>query len=332
MMKNIAVLGARSMIGCELIQILEQRDFPVGEAYFMAPGDTGGEETFFKDREIRLQNDYDSFADNVDIVFCCLDRMQTRSAAQKFGKKALFIDCARAFSSRSGVPCIIPEINGEVLTQQHNLVTNPWSMTIQLLMALHPLHLNFHLKHLHVVGLAAVSDLDWDAVDELSYEYEYLATGVNIEKCEDSVFPHTIGGNLIPQAGGFTRQGLTEEEAVMVREASMMLGTGDIKISATMVWAPVRRGHCQAVSAGFDRKIPLAEVRGILQKAPGIIIRKHDDEYAMPESVVGKDEVFVGRLRPDPVFENGLSMWIACDNLRKGSALNAVQIAELLPA
>ncbi|MBE0432092.1 aspartate-semialdehyde dehydrogenase [candidate division WOR-3 bacterium] len=331
-MKNIAVLGVRNMIGSELIKILEQRDFPAGEVYFTAPGDTGGEETFFKDKEVRLQNNYDAFADNVDIVFCCLDRVQARSAASKFKKKALFIDCARAFSSTPGVPCVIPEINGEVLMQQHNLVTNPWSMTIQLLMVLHPLHVNFQLKHLHVVGLAAVSDLDWDAVDELSYEYEYLATGLNIEKCEGSVFPHTIGGNLIPQVGDFARQGDTEEEAVLAKEVSMMLGTADIKISATMVWAPVRRGHCLAVSAGFERKTPLVEVRDILKKAPGVTIVKHDDEYPMPESVVGKDEVFVGRLRADKVFDNGLSMWIACDNLRKGSALNAVQIAELLPA
>lgn len=331
-MKNIAVLGVGTMIGSELLRILEARDFPAGEVYFMSAGDTSGEEIFFKDRHFGLYNDFDAFADKVDIVFSCLDQVGTRSAAVKFEKQAILIDCARAFSAAPDVPCVIPEINGDILARPHPVIANPGPMTIQLLMALHPLHINFRLKQLRVVGLAAVSDLGWEALDQLSYEYEYLATGLNIERSENSFFPCAIGGNLIPQVGDVTGQGMTEEESVLVRETSMLLNADDIRMSATLIWAPVVRGHCLAVAAGFEKNILPDDARGMLGKSAGVEIMEHDDAYPTPESVVGRDEVVVGRLRPDAVFENGLSMWIAGDNLRKGSALNAVQIAERLSA
>lgn len=331
-MKNIAVLGVGTMIGSELLRILEQRDFPAGEAYFMSPGDTSGEEIFYKGEHFGLHNDHDPFADKVDIVFSCLERVLARSVAPRFSERVVFIDCTRAFAGTPDVPCVIPEVNGDVLTQPHRVIANPGSMVIPLLMALHPLHVRFRLDRLHVVGMAAVSELGWEALDQLSYEYEYLATGLSVDNSGESILPGTIGGNLIPQAGDFTDQGRTEQEAMLIQEVSAMLGTGNVRMSATMVWAPVVRGHCLAVTVGFEKEAPLAEVRQILGEAPGMALVEGDEAYPMPESVVGKDEVFAGRLRPDKVFENGLSMWLACDNLRKGSALNAVQIAELLPA
>jgi len=183
---------------------------------------------------------------------------------------------------------------------------------------------------MHVTALSAVSDLGKDALDELNYEYEFLAVGEPVEKAEDSVFPFTIGNNLIPQVGDFVHKGYTEEEAMLVKEITGILGQDDILVSATYIWVPVRQVNNTVVYAGFEERVLVADAKEVLKSASGVKIMAHDDEYPTPEGVVGSDEIFVGRLRQDAVFENGISMWVSADNLRKGSALNAVQIAELL--
>jgi len=329
-MKNIAVLGVDSLIGGELLGILQQRNYPTNEIYFMATRDKHAQTVVFGNKEIELLRDYEYFLDKVDIVFCCLDRIQARSVAPDFKKKSLFIDCSRAFGFAPDVLHVIPEINANAITEKTTLIANPNPMTIQLLVALYPLHKNCGLKRLHVVAFASVSEFGQDALDELSYEYEYLALGKPAEKAESSVFPYTIGNNVIPQVGDFIGHDDTEEEAMLAKEVSMILKTDDIQMSTTAVWVPVQRGNCLVVYADFEKESTLPEVKEILKKAPGVAIMKNDEEYPMPENVVGRDEVFVGRLRKDSVFKNGFSMWIAADNLRKGSALNAIQIAELL--
>jgi aspartate-semialdehyde dehydrogenase len=329
-MKNIAVLGADSLIGRELLGILQQRNYPANEIYLMAAGNRPPQTAAFGNREIELLRDYGYFLNKVDIVFCCLDRLRARRAASDFKKKSLFIDCSRALSFAPDVLHVIPEINASAINEKTRLIANPNPMTIELLVALCPLHKNCRVKRLHVVAFASVSEFGQDALDELSYEYEYLALGGPAEKAESSVFPYTIANNIIPQVGDFIGHGDTEEEAMLTREVSMILKTDDIQISTTAVWVPVQRGNCLVVYADFERGLKMTEVKEILKKAPGVAVMKNDEEYPMPENIVGKDEVFVGRLRKDCVFENGFSMWIAADNLRKGSALNAVQIAELL--
>ncbi len=329
-MKNIAVLGSDSLIGIELIRILEQRDYPVADLYFMNPADNCVETIVFKGRQFEVLRDYDTFLDKVDVVFCCLDKVNTRAAVSKFKEKAVVVDCSRAFNFAGEIAQVIPEVNPDSVRREKALITNPSPMTIQLLVATYPLHKKHGLKCLHATAFMAISDLGRDALAELSYEYEYLAVGSDASKSDDSVFPYTIGSNLIPQVGDFTGTGDTEEEGVIAREVLNMLKTNEIQIGVTAVWVPVRRGSSMAICAGFEDHITVAEARKLLKKAPGVEIMDRDEEYPMPENVVGKDDVFVGRIRTDKVFENGLAFWIATDNLRKGSALNAVQIAELL--
>jgi aspartate-semialdehyde dehydrogenase len=259
-----------------------------------------------------------------------LDKIQARAVVSKFRKKSLVVDCSGAFRFAPHVHHIIPEINGHVLTEPTGIVANPSPITIQLGLVLFPLHEKFRLKHMHVVALDAVSDLGRDALDELDYEYEFLAVGEPVEKAYDSVFPYTIGSNLIPQIGDFVHQGYTEEETLLPKEIADIFGQDDILVSATYIWVPVRRTISAVVYIDFDEKISATEAKKVLKSAKGVKLMSHDDEYPTPECVVGTDDVFVGRLRKDVVFPNGLAMWISADNLRKGSALNAVQIAELL--
>jgi len=329
-MKNIAVLGANSLVGTELISILEQRDYPTNNTYFYNTEGPGGETALFKGKSIEVLSDYSGFVDEVDLVFCCVDRVRARVLASKFKKKSLVIDLSGAFRLAQDVPHIIPEVNGQEMKDHKGLIANPNPITIELLIALYPLHEKYKLRHLHVTALNAVSDFGKDALDELNYEYEFLAVGESVEKAADGVFPYTIGSNIIPQIGDFVHKGYTEEETLLAQEITRILGNDDIVIGATCMWVPVRRADCAVLAAGFEEEISVSEAKKVLKKAGGVKLMSHDEEYPTPEYVVDKDEVFIGRLRQDAVFQNGLAMWLATDNLRKGSALNAVQIAELV--
>jgi aspartate-semialdehyde dehydrogenase len=328
-MKNIAVLGVDSLIGSELVRILQQRNYPISEIYLMANVDKSRQSVVFRDKEIGVLHGYESFLDKVDIAFCCLDRVAARDAVPDF-KNSLVIDCSRAFSFAPDVLHVIPEVNANAITKATTLIANPSAITIQALVALYPLHEKLRLRRLHVVALVAVSEFGQDALDELSYEYECLALGKTVEKTENVVFPYNIGNNVIPQVGDFVDHENTEEEEMFAKEASIILQTDEIRASTTAVLVPVKRCNCLVVYADFEKESSLGGVKAILKKAPGVAIMKDNEAYPMPENTTGKDEVFVGRLRKDSAFENGISMWIAADNLRKGSALNAVQIAEFI--
>lgn len=329
-MKNVAVLGVDSLIGAELMRILEERGYPAADLYLTGSVVATGDSVNFNGRQIEVLRDYDTFIDKVDIVFCCLDKVCARVAVSKFKETARIIDCSRAFNFAGGVDLVIPEINPDDVTREKSLFVNPSPLTLALLLPIYSLHEKFGLKCMHVTAFTAISDLGKDALAELSYEYEHLAVGSDASKSEGSIFPYTIGNNLIPQVGDFTGDGSTEEEGVIAREISNILKTDEIQIGVTAVWVPVRRGNSAAVWAGFDERVPPDEAKKVLKKIPGVKIMERDDEYPMPENVVGKDEIFVGRIRQDNIFDNGLAFWVATDNLRKGSALNAVQIAELL--
>lgn len=329
-MRNIAVLGTSTLVGRELVKILEQRDFPANEFFFYDTAAGSGEKVVFKGREFSVCSGYEEFLDGVELVFCCLGRIQARALVSRCKKKALVIDCSGAFRFAPHARHVIPEINGHDLSDHKGIVANPHPTTIQLLMALSPLHDKFRLKRMHVTALNAVSDLGQDALTELNYEYEFLAMGEHVEKHEAGVFPYTIGSNLIPQIGDFVDKGYTEEETLLVKEVASIIEGGEIPIAATLVWVPVQRANCVVVHADFEEKLSVEKAKKVLRDANGVRLMNHDEEYPTPESVVGTDDVFIGRVRKDLVFENGLTMWIAVDNLRKGSALNAVQIAELL--
>ena len=331
-MRNVAVLGAESLIGSELLRILDERNFPASDIYLMSDSQTAANSMIFKERYIELHADYEAFADNVGLVFSCLDRVKSRAAAERFKGKAVVIDCSRAFSFAPDVLKVIPEINAGSITGDAALIANPGPIVIETLLPLYPLHKDFGLRSVHAVALVAVSDFGKDALEELRYECEYMAFDEPVERAGDGFFPYTIAGNILPQIGDFVGQSITEEEATFTRELSSFLGTNEIRIGITAALVPVRRGSCVVIHVGFEKELSPDDAAAVLKEATGVTFIEDAERYPMPESVVGKDEVFVGRLRKDEVLENGLSMWIAADNLRKGSALNAVQIAELLPA
>ncbi len=329
-MKNIAVLGATGLVGEEVIKILEQRNFPIRELLLFASERSEGQIISFKDRELEVLTDYNELVGQAEIVFGCLDSPLAKEIVPKFAEQSVVIDNSNAFRMDPEVPLIIPEINPEKVNEHKGIIANPNCSTIQMLVALYPLHKKAKVKRIFVATYQSVSGAGKDALDELRYEFEYLSMGHDIEKAEDAVFNHPIGNNIIPQIGGFGDQGYTSEEIKMLNETRKIFDDESIQVTSTCVRIPVYVGHSEALSVEFEKPISPAEAIEILQEAPGIKVFDKNEIYPIPISAVGKDAVFVGRIRKDLAFENGLAMWIVADNLRKGAALNAVQIAELL--
>lgn len=329
-MKNVAVLGATGLVGETVIKILEQRNFPVQELYLFASGRSEGETRLFKDRDIKVTTDCSEFADNVDIVFGCLDAPLTREVIPVFKDKAVVIDNSNAFRMEPDVPLIVPEVNSEKVKDHNGLIANPNCSTIQMVVALYPLYKKSRIKKIFVATYQSVSGAGRGAVDELQIEFEFLGLKQTIEKFDDRVFLHPIGNNLIPQIGSFDDQGYTNEEMKMVNETRKIFDDENIKVTATCVRIPIEVSHSEAISVEFENPITPEDAVNILKEAPGVKMFSGVDKYPMPFHTSGRDEVYVGRIRKDLVFDNGLCLWVVADNVRKGAALNAVQIAELL--
>ncbi len=329
-MKNIAVLGATGLVGEEVIKILEQRNFPLKELLLFASERSEGQIISFKDRELEVLTDCNELVGQAEIVFGCLDSPLAKEIVPKFAEQSVVIDNSNAFRMDPEVPLIIPEINSEKVNEHKGIIANPNCSTIQMLVALYPLHKKAKVKRIFVATYQSVSGAGKNALDELRYEFEYLSMGHDIEKAEDAVFNHPIGNNIIPQIGDFHDQGYTSEEIKMLNETRKIFDDESIQVSSTCVRIPVYVGHSEALSVEFENSISPAEAIEILQEAPGVKVFDKDEIYPMPIKAVGKDAVLVGRIRKDLAFENGLAMWIVADNVRKGAALNAVQIAELL--
>jgi aspartate-semialdehyde dehydrogenase len=329
-MKNVAVLGATGLVGETVIQILEQRNFPIQELYLFASERSEGETRVFKDREIQITTDCKDFADDVDIVFGCLDAPLTREIIPVFKDKAVVIDNSNAYRMDPAVPLIVPEVNPEKVKEHHGLIANPNCSTIQMVVALYPLYKRSRIKRIVVATYQSVSGAGRSALDELHLEFEYLGAGQEVEKFEDRVFLHPIGNNVIPQIGGFDETGYTSEEIKMVNETRKIYDDPDIMVTATCVRIPIDCSHSEVVSVEFEEPITPEEGMQLLKDAPGVKMFNDYDKYPMPFHTSGRDEVYVGRIRKDYVFKNGLTLWIVADNVRKGAALNAVQIAELL--
>jgi len=328
-MKKIAILGATGLVGKEVIKILEQRNFPVKELFLFASEESEGKTVIFKDNEFEILTDYEGFIDKVDLVFCCLEESLAREAVPKFCGRAVVIDNSSAYRLDPDVPLVIPEINPEKIKGNKGIIANPNCSTIQLLVPLYPLHKKANLKKVFVATYQSVSGLGKDAITELKLEIEYLAVEQPIRKSDKKVFSHQIGANIIPQIGDFDAHGYSKEELKLIKETKKIFGDNSIQVSSTCVRIPVFYCHSEAVSAKFEHQISPEEAKEILKDAPGVKLVDNSD-YPMPIQVVGENDIFVGRVRKDPAFKNGIAMWIVADNIRKGAALNAVQIAELL--
>jgi aspartate-semialdehyde dehydrogenase len=329
-MKNVVVLGATGLVGEEVLRILEQRDFPVKELFLFASERSEGRTMSFKDNDVAVLAEYEDIISEAEIVFGCLDAPFAKEIIPKFRDHAVVIDNSSAYRMDTDVPLVIPEINPEKAKDHSGIIANPNCSTIQMLVPLYPLHKKATVKHIIVATYQSVSGYGRAAVDQLEYEIECLGMHSVPETSEDSVFSFSIGNNIIPHIGSFNEDGYTKEELKMVNETRKIFSVESINVTATCVRIPVYVGHSEAVSVEFEQPLSPRDARDILKDAPGVELIDDEESYPMPVHVVGTDQVFVGRIREDKVFKNGLAMWIVADNVRKGAALNAVQIAELL--
>lgn len=325
---SIAIVGATGLVVQEFIKVLEQSRFPVASVQLLAPEHLSDMKLFFNHQRIEVRDAKPEAFRNVDIAFFSagagIGRRLSPLAAEA---GAVVIDDSPAFRMDPAVPLVIPEVNPEDIELHKGVIASPSCSTIQTLVALHPLHKVNHIKRIVISTYQSVSGSGAAAVQELTNQSRLVLEGRRI--CPH-VYSHQIAFNVLPEIDVFLDNGYTKEEQRIVEETRKILHTEGIAVSATCVRVPVYFGHSEAVNVEFDSPITSEEARRILAKAPGV--RVLDDPsvsfYPQPWAASGSEHVFVGRIRKDISHPNGLVMWIVADNLRKGAALNAVQIAE----
>ncbi len=328
---HVAIAGATGAVGTEMLQCLEERGFPVGQLTLLASGRSAGKSLTFRGEDITVKElRTDSFA-GVDIaLFSAGGGTSLEFAPHAAAAGAVVIDNSSAFRMDPEVPLVIPEVNPEdAEATPKGIIANPNCTTIVTLMALAPLHRAFGVTKVVASSYQAVSGSGMGGILELEHQAKAIAEGSPVKK---SVYPHQIAFNVIPQVDVFTDNGYSKEELKMGNEGRKILHHPDLAVSCTCVRVPVYRSHSVSVTAAFDRPVTVEAAREAIAAAPGI--RVVDDRaaslYPTPLDTTGQDDCQVGRIRQDLVFENGLSFWVVGDQVRKGAALNAVQIAELL--
>jgi aspartate-semialdehyde dehydrogenase len=328
---RVAVVGATGNVGREMLAILEERLFPADEVFALASRRSVGVEVSYGDRTLKCR-DLESFDfSGIDLVLMSAGGAVSKEWSPKIGAAgSVVIDNSSAWRMDPRVPLVVPEVNPDAVHgyDKLNIIANPNCSTAQLVVALKPLHDRATIKRVVVATYQSVSGAGKDAMDELWTQTKKLYVNDEIE-CEQ--FPKQIAFNVIPHGGTFMEDGYTTEEWKIEVETKKILDP-KIKLTATSVRVPVFVGHSEAVNIEFEREIEADEAREILREAPGLmVIDKHEDGgYATPIDCVGEFATFVSRIRNDKTVEHGLSLWVVSDNLRKGAALNAVQIAELM--
>jgi aspartate-semialdehyde dehydrogenase len=325
---SVAIVGATGMVGREFIKILEQRNFPIDGMRLLASDRSSGKKIFVNHDEIVVEETTAESLKDIDIAFFSAGAEVSRHFAPIAAKAgAVVIDNSSAFRMEPDIPLVVPEVNPEDIGKHKGIIANPNCSTIQMVVALYPLHKVNPIKRIVVSTYQAVSGTGAAAVDELTTQAKQVLDG---QTPAPHIYPHQIAFNVLPEIDVFMDNGYTKEEWKMVEESRKIMHADDLAISATCVRVPVFTGHSEVVNVEFTDIISTDEVERILSKAPGI--RVLDDPtislYPQPWSAAGSDEVFVGRIRQDASSLRGLVMWIVADNLRKGAALNAVQIAE----
>ncbi len=327
---HIAVVGATGAVGTELLRVLEQRSFPVASLRPIGSARSAGKTIRFHDDLITVEELTERSFDKIDIVFFSAGSENSRKwvpIARQAG--AIVIDNSSVFRLEPDVPLVIPEINGEDVRKHHGLIANPNCTTAVALMAIYPLHRAFGVRRVFAASYQAVSGSGGRAIEELRHQVELAAQD---RQLTPQVYPHPIAFNVLPHVDVFLESGYTKEEMKMQNEGRKIMHLPEFRASVTCVRVPVYRAHSVAVSGEFERKVSVEQAREVLAKAPGLelVDEPQSNRYPMPLNVAGKDNCEVGRVRIDCAFENGLSFWVCGDQLLKGAALNAVQIAELL--
>lgn len=328
---RVAIVGATGLVGHEFIKILEQRSFPMESIDLFASDRSAGRKMFVNHQEIEVRETSSGSFEGIDIVLFSAGAEVSRHFSPLAAQAgAVVIDNSSAFRMERAVPLVVPEVNAGDIRKHKGIIANPNCSTIQMVVALYPLHKVNPIKRIIVDTYQAVSGVGGSAaVEELVTEAKQILEG---QSTVPHVFPHQIAFNVLPEIDVFMDNGYTKEEWKMLEETRKIMHAPEIAVSATCVRVPVFTGHSEAVHAEFTRPMAPDEARNILSQSPGVKVL--DDPvislYPQPWSAVGTDEVFVGRIRQDASHPNGLAMWIVADNLRKGAALNAIQIAEEL--
>lgn len=325
---NVAIVGATGIVGQELIKILEQRNFPVASLQLLASGHYSGVKLFFNHQRIEVTEAKPEKFRDVDIaIFTGDGDISRRLVPSAIEAGAVVIDNSAVFRMDPKVPLVVPEVNSEDIKWHRGIISSPSCPTIPLVVALHPLHRVNPIKRIVVSTYQSVSSSGATAIKELTTQSQLVLEGRRV--CPH-VYSHQIAFNVLPEIDVFLDNGYTKEEQKLVEETRKILHAEDLAVSATCVRVPVYFGHSEAVNIEFSSPMTPEEARKILAQAPGV--RVLDDPsvsfYPQPWAASGSDHVFVGRIRKDISHPNGLVMWIVADNIRKGAALNAVQIAE----
>ncbi|UCC61338.1 MAG: aspartate-semialdehyde dehydrogenase [Dehalococcoidia bacterium] len=327
---HTAIVGATGLVGQEFIKILEQREFPMASVHLLASDRSAGKKMYVNHREIEVEELSPHSFDPVDIALFSAGGEVSKQFAPIAAKRgAVVVDNSAAFRMDPKVPLVVPEVNPEDLEHHEGIIANPNCSTIQMVVVLYPLHKVNPIKRIIVDTYQSVSGTGSAAVDELNNQTKLVLEG---KSALPHVYAHQIAFNLLPEIDVFLDDGYTREEWKMIHETRKIMHDEYIAVSATCVRVPVVAAHSEAIHVEFSSPMSPEEARSILADAPGVKVL--DDPsislYPHPWSAAGTDEVFVGRIRRDVSHPNGLAMWVVADNLRKGAALNAVQIAELL--
>lgn len=321
---NVAVVGATGLVGRKMVQVLEERHFPIDRLVLLASERSAGTEMKFVNKVVTVQKLMPSSFHSVEVALFSAGAAVSKEFAPHAVQSGTFvIDNSSAFRMDNRVPLVVPEVNREAIFHHNGIIANPNCSTIQMVVALKPLHDRWKIKRVVVATYQSVTGAGQKGLSQL--ESEMANTPIAEMK-----FPHPIAFNVLPHVDVFLDDGYSREEHKMTLETKKIMGDETIKVTATCVRVPVRGGHSEAVNVEFERPFKLAEVRDALTHAPGIVLLDEplNAKYPMPANAWDRDEVFVGRLRRDETVASGLNMWIVADNLRKGAATNAVQIAE----
>jgi len=324
---KLAVVGATGMVGHEILNILEER-FPtslIDEFYVFASARSAGGKIIFKDREYTVEElTENSFDRGIDIaLFSAGGSVSKKFAPIAAAHGCIVVDNSSAWRMEANVPLVVPEVNPEDIKSHRGIIANPNCSTIQAVVALKPLHDRYRIKRIVYSTYQAVSGAGTAGFNDLT---ETLMGG------KPQKFAHAIAGNCLPHIDDFLDNGYTKEEMKMVNETRKILHAPELAITATTVRVPVYYGHSESVNVEFHEKFELEELVAALRNAPGVVVQDdpQNKEYPMPLKVAGRDEVYVGRIRRDESVASGVNLWVVADNIRKGAATNAVQIAELL--
>ena len=323
---KLALIGATGLVGQEMLKVLEDRNFKIDELIPVASKASFGKLITYQGKEFSVVSMENAIAKQPDFALFSAGRSVSLSFAPKFAEfGTIVIDNSSAWRMDSDKKLIVPEINGREITQEDRIIANPNCSTIQMVLALAPLHKAYKIKRIVVSTYQSITGTGKKAVNQLADE---MVKGSS----DQMIYPHKIHKNVLPHVDVFQDNGYTKEEMKMANETKKILGDDSIKVTATCVRLPVEGGHSESVNVEFEHDFDINEVRRLIAQMPGCIVEDdpNDNLYPMPLKAQGKDEVFVGRIRRDETQSNTLNLWIVADNLRKGAATNTVQIAEYL--